>query len=125
MTGLLDHVAVRTAAAPEANMVSPTGPQCRNRVICPLQDAKELHDHQPAREPALPPPPPAGRPGRGRRLALHDDMRRLWEDHITWTRLAIVTFAADAKGFPATAERLLQNQEDIGDAIKPFYGEAA
>ncbi len=59
------------------------------------------------------------------RLALHDQMRRLWEDHITWTRLAIVTFAADTKGFPTTAGRLLQNQQDIGEAIKPFYGDAA
>ncbi|WP_270889784.1 hypothetical protein [Pedococcus sp. 5OH_020] len=59
------------------------------------------------------------------RLALHDEMRRLWEDHITWTRLAIVTFAADTKGFPTTAGRLVENQDDIGDAIKPFYGDAA
>jgi len=53
--------------------------------------------------------------------AFHDQMRKLWEDHITWTRLAIVTFAA---GRP-TAGRLLKNQTDIGDAIKPFYGAAA
>ena len=59
------------------------------------------------------------------RLALHDDMRRLWEDHITWTRMAIVTFAAGSAGFPSSAGRLLRNQEDIGDAIKPFYGDAA
>ena len=59
------------------------------------------------------------------RLALHGQMRRLWEDHITWTRLAIVPFAADTKGFPTTAGRLLQNQQDIGNAIKPFYGDAA
>ena len=52
-------------------------------------------------------------------------MRKLWEDHVTWTRLAIVTFAADYDGFDATAARLLQNQVDIGDAIKPFYGDAA
>lgn len=60
-----------------------------------------------------------------RQVAFHDDMRKLWEDHITWTRLAIVTFADGSAGFNATAGRLLANQTDIGNAIKPYYGEAA
>ena len=58
-------------------------------------------------------------------LAFHDRMRKLWEDHVTWTRLAIVTFADGSAGFRATAARLLRNQTAIGDAIKPFYGKAA
>lgn len=57
--------------------------------------------------------------------AFHDAMRKLWEDHITFTRLFIVSTFGDLPDQGATAERLLQNQEDIGDAIKPFYGEAA
>ena len=58
-------------------------------------------------------------------LALHDAMRRLWEDHITWTRLFIVSAVADLPDKDATTARLLRNQKHIGNAIKPFYGEAA
>jgi hypothetical protein len=58
-------------------------------------------------------------------LAFHDDMRKLWEDHITWTRLAIVSFAGGLPDFDQTAARLLRNQEDIGNAIKPYYGRRA
>jgi hypothetical protein len=57
--------------------------------------------------------------------AFHDGMRRLWVDHVTWTRLFIVSFFADLPDLQATTDRLLQNQVDIGDAIEPFYGEAA
>jgi hypothetical protein len=57
--------------------------------------------------------------------AFQDEMRKLWEDHITWTRLAIVSFVDDLSDLDATVARLLQNQSDIGDAIKPFYGDEA
>lgn len=57
--------------------------------------------------------------------AFQDGMRRLWVDHVTWTRLFIVSFSADLPDLQATTDRLLQNQVDIGDAVKPFYGRAA
>lgn len=58
-------------------------------------------------------------------LDFTNTMRKLWEDHVTWTRLYIVSFAADLPDKDATAQRLLQNQTDIGNAIKPLYGEEA
>jgi len=50
-------------------------------------------------------------------------MHKLWEDHITWTRLYIISVAADLPDKDANAARLLQNQTDLGNAIKALYGE--
>ena len=61
--------------------------------------------------------------------AFQDAMRKLWEDHITWTRMVIVGYLADPEAtlpdLNASVDRLLQNQVDIGNAIKPFYGDDA
>jgi hypothetical protein len=58
-------------------------------------------------------------------VAFREDMSKLWEDHIVWTRAFIVSFAADDGDQDEVATRLLANQDHIGDAIKPFYGDAA
>ncbi len=59
------------------------------------------------------------------RAAFHDGMRKLWEDHVAWTRLFVVSALANLPDKGPTTDRLLQNQTDIGNAIKPFYGDAA
>ena len=58
-------------------------------------------------------------------VALREGMRHLWEDHIVWTRLAIISLTTGSPDTEATVGRLLQNQTDIGNAVKPFYGKAA
>jgi hypothetical protein len=55
------------------------------------------------------------------RLAL----RKLWSDHVIWTREYIVAAVAGTPDVDAAAGRLLRNQEDIGAAIVPYYGQAA
>jgi hypothetical protein len=62
---------------------------------------------------------------RTNRAAFHDAMRQLWEDHIVWTRMFIVSATHDLADLDVATQRLLRNQDDIGDAVKPFYGEAA
>jgi hypothetical protein len=59
------------------------------------------------------------------RVGFREQTRELWEDHVAWTRIYIVSAAADLPDLELTAQRLLRNQADIGDAARPFYGDAA
>ncbi len=58
-------------------------------------------------------------------ISLKLSMRRLWADHTVYTRLYIVSAFADLPDAQAVAGRLLRNQEDIGNAVVPYYGNEA
>ena len=67
----------------------------------------------------------SGTSASGEVASLRDAMRKLWADHVVWTRQYIVAAVAGAPDAQAAAGRLLANQEDIGNAIVPLYGEEA
>src|ERR687891_68425 len=61
------------------------------------------------------------------RLEYHDLWRKLWEDHITWTRIVIIVIleGRPSDEIDAYVARLLQNPQDMAEALQPFYGSAA
>jgi len=56
---------------------------------------------------------------------LHQNMRKLWTDHVVWTREYIIAAVGNTPDVQAAANRLMKNQEDIGNAIAGYYGPAA
>jgi hypothetical protein len=58
-------------------------------------------------------------------IALKNDMRKLWTDHVVWTRDYIVAAVDDHASTQSVANRLMRNQEDIGNAVGKIYGAAA
>ena len=58
-------------------------------------------------------------------FALRNEMCKLWDDHVTWTRVAIISLVSGSPDTNASVTRLLRDQTDIGNAIKPFCGPAA
>lgn len=58
-------------------------------------------------------------------VKLRSDMQKVWIDHTIWTRSYIVSAISNRADQKDVLDRLLRNQQDIGDVIKPYYGEAA
>jgi hypothetical protein len=57
--------------------------------------------------------------------ALKQDMRKLWTEHVVWTREYIVAAVGDQPDAQVVAGRLMKNQEDIGNAVGKIYGAPA
>lgn len=59
-------------------------------------------------------------------VKFENEFRRLWVDHVLWTSNYITSATtAGAEDQKQVLARLLKNQEDIGNSIKPYYGDAA
>lgn len=73
---------------------------------------------------ALPPGPmPARQPSAPHYLSINQLFRKLWEQHIIWTRLAIQAIAENRRDTNLVLQRLLRNPKDFAAALKPYYGE--
>lgn len=57
-------------------------------------------------------------------IELKDNLRMRWSDHVIWTKNYIVSAFANSEDKEKVLARLLQNQQEIGDVYKPYYGEA-
>ncbi|MGG3927369.1 hypothetical protein ABET51_15485 [Metabacillus fastidiosus] len=58
-------------------------------------------------------------------VKLQMEQSKLWIDHVFLTRNFIISDINNLKDKEAVLQRLLQNQDDIGNSIKPYYGKKA
>ncbi len=104
-----------TVSTPRLMLVTAAGVVAAVALIFAAAHTARADSATPTAQPALTP----------KALAFRQAMNKLWEDHITWTRMVIVDFAANLPDLKTAEVRLLRNQADIGNAIKPYYGAAA
>ena len=56
------------------------------------------------------------------KLKLINHIRMLWEQHITWTRIVIMSIVHNLPDTQLNIERLLRNPIDFQKTLVPFYG---
>lgn len=55
-------------------------------------------------------------------MNLLNEMRKLWEEHVMWTRLFIISSASALADMDVTTKRLLRNPSDFAKVLEIFYG---
>ncbi|MDR7865702.1 MAG: hypothetical protein RIN56_02735 [Sporomusaceae bacterium] len=61
----------------------------------------------------------------GAAVRLREHFRLLWEQHVYWTRMVIISIAAGSPDLEATTARLLRNATDMARPFGRFYGRDA
>ena len=56
-------------------------------------------------------------------VELKSAMRLLWEQHVSWTRMTIISIVFQLKDVDFVVARLIRNATDMGNSLKPFYNE--
>lgn len=55
-------------------------------------------------------------------VRLKSSMRLVWEQHVYWTRMTIISLAFNLPDVDYVTARLLRNATDMGNLLEPFYG---
>jgi hypothetical protein len=58
-----------------------------------------------------------------KRAAFKMSMRKLWAEHVIWTRASIIAALAGSRDRADIQARLLRNQTEIGASFVPYYGQ--
>jgi len=56
-------------------------------------------------------------------LAIINQMRNLWQQHIAWTRTTISSLVFNLPDASVVTARLEKTGTDMGDSLQPYYGE--
>lgn len=56
-------------------------------------------------------------------MKLRNALRSLWDQHVAWTRMTILSAAEDSPDLELVVNRLLRNATDMANALRPLYGD--
>lgn len=107
------HIPVRSLLSANPGLQQPYRIPVGQQLRIPVESIRTAHN-----------PPGAAAPYiSANELGLRNTLRELWEEHVAWTRLTILSAASDSPDLNATIARLLRNASDMAAALRPIYGE--
>ena len=57
-----------------------------------------------------------------KQMCFMNQIQQLWAQHVYWTRLFIISTAADLSDLEPVTNRLLRNPKDFAQLLAPIYG---